>query len=356
MISFFHFLTKKLRLSNPWRYKVPLILSFCYFLLLAGNVDAKTSALHFFAAIATTIGFMGFGYLINDLSDRKKDHLAGKGNGTANLSNGWIAFLIIMFSMIAILPWQYLPNDRVSGICLAIEFALFLLYSLPPFRLKERGILGVVTDALYAHVMPAFLASWTFFLVGNKTYDDFSYFLITLSVWQFISGVRNIVSHQYKDYENDVSSKTKTLATKIGKDRTYGVMKNVLVPMEIFSLLPFLWMAQYKIDLLFVAIIVFGLTAFSNFRKGHSETPLKHFTNCFLDRFYLSWFPYIVIFSIVLRNNEFWWLLVFHFLLFNSFSVIKGWFPSKETDRDTVKRRIAILTTNRHKYLSLIHI
>jgi hypothetical protein len=63
MISFFQFFTKKMRLSNPWRYKVPLLVSFCYFLLLAGNVEPVPAKVSFVAALATTIGFMGFGYL-----------------------------------------------------------------------------------------------------------------------------------------------------------------------------------------------------------------------------------------------------------------------------------------------------
>ena len=108
------------------------------------------------AALATTIGFVGFAYLTNDLADRKKDALAGKLNGTASLSNSTIAILILAFLSSALLPWLYLPIDHVSVACITAELALFVLYAFPPFRLKERGILGVFTDALYAHAIPAF--------------------------------------------------------------------------------------------------------------------------------------------------------------------------------------------------------
>lgn len=353
MISFFHFFTQKLRLSNPWRYKVPLLIAFCYFLLFAGNVSALTSALSFFAAIATTIGFMGFGYLTNDLADRKKDALAGKSNGTANLSSISIVILVVLFLAIAILPWLYLPKDMISGICIAAELGLFVLYAFPPFRLKERGFLGVITDALYAHVVPGFLASWTFFLVGNKEYDHFFYFVIALGIWQLFSGIRNIVSHHYKDFDNDISSGTKTFATGIGKEKTYSLMKRVFVPLEVLAFVAFLFFIQLEIDYLFVIVIGFFFLAWTSFKSGESETPVKHFTNTFLDRFYIHWFPYSVIFALVLTEIEFWWLLVFHFLIFHPIiGQITRRFQSKkdETEIEPEPRRIAVLSTNRNKY------
>ncbi|NVK65505.1 MAG: glycosyltransferase [Flavobacteriales bacterium] len=353
MISFFQFFTQKLRLSNPWRYKVPLLISFCYFLLLAGNVDSFTSAMSFFAAIATTIGFMGFGYLTNDLADRKKDELAGKSNGTANLSAGSISMLVIAFLAIAILPWLYLPLDEVSAICIFTELALFVLYAFPPFRLKERGILGVLTDSLYAHVVPGFLASWTFFLVGEKKYDDFYFFAGTLILWQLISGTRNIVSHHFKDFENDQVSGTNTFATHVGKDRVYTLMSRVLIPLEVIAFVAFLAVIQMEVGFLFAVVIVFLAFATINYRNGDSDTRAKHFTNTFLDRFYIHWFPYIIIFTLLFSNFEFWWLLVFHFLLFHPFiGRIGHRFSSKKemSSSEPKPEKFAILSTNRNKY------
>ena len=160
-------------------------MAFKYFLLLVGKVDPFHATMSFFAAIATTIGFMGFGYLTNDLADRKKDALAGKSNGTRNLSSTWVVLLLVTFLATALLPWIYLPMDWISWLCIIVELVLFVLYAFPPFRLKERGFLGVITDALYAHVVPGFLASWTFYLVGNEHYSHFWIFAIALVIWQF---------------------------------------------------------------------------------------------------------------------------------------------------------------------------
>lgn len=353
MISFFQFFTKKLRLNNPWKYKVPLLIGFCYFILLAGNIEPYIAVMSFFAAIATTVGFMGFGYLTNDLSDRKKDALAGKSNGTTNLSRASIVLLFITFLAIAILPWIYLPLDRISIICIVVELMLFVLYAFPPFRLKERGFLGVITDALYAHVIPGFLASWTFYLIGNKEYDLFFYFALTLSIWQLISGIRNITSHHYKDFENDQASGTKTFASEIGKEKVYQIMRKIFIPLEVISVLVFLFVVQLEIDFLFLAIILFLILAWSNYHKGEAETKVKHFTNTFLDDFYRYWFPYIILFGLVLRDFDYWSILLFHVLIFHPFI-------GKKIDRLTSKKsnstskivvqKYAIFSTNRNQY------
>ncbi len=354
MISFFQFFTQKLRLSNPWRYKVPLLISFCYFLILAGDVHPYVASMSFFAAIATSIGFMGFGYLTNDLADRKKDALAKKSNGTANLSKGSIALLVVAFLAIAILPWMYLPIDRISIILIIFELVLFILYAFPPFRLKERGFLGVITDGLYAHVVPGFLASWTFYLIGNKGYQLFLYFVIALSTWQLLSGIRNIISHHYKDFDNDLTSGTKTFATQIGKEKTYQLMKKVFIPLEIISAFAFLFIIQLEIDFLFVVLIVFIILAWSKYRNDQSETQVKHFTNTFLDRFYIHWFPYVVLFGLAFVNLDFCWILVFHFLIFQPFigNIVRriGSKKKKSVYEDVIEWKTAILSTNRNQY------
>ena len=353
-MSFFQFFSQKLRLSNPWRYKVPLLITFCYFLLLAGNAHPYVATMSFFAAIATTIGFMGFGYLTNDLADRKKDALAGKSNGTANLSTAAISLLAITFLAIAILPWIYLPMDRVSVACIATELVLFVLYAFPPFRLKERGFLGVLTDALYAHVVPGFLASWTFYLVGNEQYQNFFFFVIALSIWQLFSGIRNIISHHYKDYENDQASGTKTFATQIGKEKAYKLMTRVFIPLELISFLAFLLAIQLKIEFLVIVVFVFLLVTWSSYKEGASDTPAKHFTNSFLDRFYIHWFPYIVLFSLAFGSYNYWWIALLHVLIFHPFigKILRQITTkkTKSTSDGPSKDKIAIISTNRNQY------
>jgi hypothetical protein len=47
----------------------------------------------------------------------------------------------------------------LKGIALtAVELLLPATYPIPPIRTKERGLVGITSDALAAHVYPALLA------------------------------------------------------------------------------------------------------------------------------------------------------------------------------------------------------
>lgn len=319
LLSFFQFFTKKLRLSKPWKYKAPLILTFTYFFILTGNVSHQEFINTFLAAIMTVIGFSGIGYLTNDLSDRKKDEKTGKQNSITGLSTLQIFFIGIFLTAVALLPWLYLPVDRISIFLIGSELLLFIIYAFPPFRLKEKGFLGLIVDALYAHVVPSLLASWTFYLVANASYELFIPFIIALGTWQLMSGIRNILSHQIVDFENDKKSGTHTWVTKKGVVKAEKLMKNVLIPLEIITFLGFLFFIQKEINYFIFILIGFLILAYRSYAKvDETEKSVlrKQFTNIFLDDFYIKWLPIIVLSGIMFIETEVRTVLILHLLLF----------------------------------------
>lgn len=317
--DFISFFTQRLRLSKPWKYKVPLLISFPYFLVLNGKLSHDAFLYSIAASLVTTIGFLGIAYLSNDLSDRKSDAAAGKSNATLGLKNWKIALSYLLFIGLAFLPWQYLPFDKMSAILVAIELALFLSYAFPPFRLKEKGVWGLVADALYAHVVPTVLASWTFYLIIGKSYTLFFEFLLAASLWQFISGFRNILSHQIKDYENDLASDTKTWVTVNGVGKATKMLKRVIVPLELLSFLGFLGFLQLKIIYVFPVYLFYTVYAYFVFKrklKDQNETELKRFTNQFLDNFYVRWLPLLTLSGLIFIITEVRAVLLLHLICF----------------------------------------
>lgn len=319
--NFIQTFTRKLRLSNPWNYKVPLLLSFPYFFLVTGNVSTLLATLSFFAAIVTSVGFAGFGYLTNDLSDRKSDLLVGKSNSAHQLGAQRSYGLLILFLLMAILPWMYLPVDEVSSILLAIELVLFVIYAFPPFRLKERGIPGIIADAAYAHIVPAVLASWTFYLVGGKVYPDFSFFLVLLVLWQGVSGVRNIFYHQIKDYENDLRSETVTYVGTIGRERAVSHVIRFLIPLELTLFVVFIAFLNMDIAFLWWVILLVWILAVYQFlekKNDLTEAKYKHFTNLFLDQIYNEWLPVLILLAAISQPFDVRYILLVHLLLFRN--------------------------------------
>jgi hypothetical protein len=326
LASYFQLFAEKLRLSRPWKYKVPLLISFPYFMVLQGNLAHDTFWKSILAAYVTIIGFAGLAYWSNDRSDQEVDRLAGKQNAFESLSKAQRIFLPLLFGGMTLLPWFYLPGDNYSLLLIALELILFWAYAFRPFRLKERGVWGLLADAAYAHALPAVLASWTFYLLVGQVYKGMGVYLLLLLAWQMVSGVRNILSHQLKDFEADRNSGVKTWITEHGREKANRLMKRILLPLEIGSFLLFLsYLQQDIIYLLLVFLIHIVLAAF-HFRKrlaDTTETPVKHFTNAFLDNFYIKVFPLVLLSAIIFIETEVRLVLLMHLLFFHLPSPLK---------------------------------
>jgi hypothetical protein len=322
ILDYFKFFSSRLRLSKPWQFKIPLLIGFTYFFLLTSELDSETAFYSFLAAICTTIGFAGFGYLTNDLSDIKKDIAVGKDNALASLSKIKLISIFLFFISMAILPWSYLPFDKISLLLIGIQFALFVLYAFPPFRLKEKGVFGVITDSLYAHVNPALLASWTFFKLGGEKYENFLLFIIFLAGWQFISGIRNILYHQIKDFENDQASDIRTFVTTIGKIRTEKWLIRFIIPLELIAFICFCYYLQKELVYFLPILGLFWIGQIVWFKKTtsvSSNPKYQQFTNSFLDEFYIQWVPVMILLGMVMSPMWVTPILLCHLLLFRSF-------------------------------------
>jgi 4-hydroxybenzoate polyprenyltransferase len=272
--------------------------------------------------VITTIGFAGLGYVTNDLSDFKKDALAGKQNSVAQIGRLKIYAILALFIILAIAPWFYLPVDGLSLTLIVVELILFVVYAFPPFRFKEKGILGIITDALYAHVVPGVLASWTFYLVGGKNYKYLLLFMVLLIIWQFFSGVRNIFYHQIKDFDNDVKSGVKTLVTKLGIERAEWWVWKRLIPLEIAGFIFFVNLLAVDIEFLKVGVALIWLyAAYLMLKKNQAvseEKKYKRFTNLLLDDVYIQWIPFFILVAMIASPMNVRYIFVLHLLLFRN--------------------------------------
>lgn len=312
---------RKLRLSKPWNYKAPFLISIPYLIIAIGGIPFNQAMLSILASLTTILGIAGFGYFINDLTDIEKDNLIGKENAVAALSNSKRFFLFLFLLLMAVAPWFYFPINWLNASLLFLEFLFFILYSFPPFRLKERGFAGVVTDALYAHANPALLAAITFSLMVNKVSFDIRNLLIALVVWQFVLGIRNIMLHQLKDFENDQQSDTKTFVRKLGRHKSNRRLKYLIVPLEILSFTFFTICTNEYVPFFIVAYLLY--IPFVFFRvwylwKRNMPKNLEGRLNLFLDDFYVGWIPLLVLGFLSLHSPMFLTLGIVHILLFKN--------------------------------------
>jgi 4-hydroxybenzoate polyprenyltransferase len=307
---------KRLRLSNPWNYKAPVLVAVTY-LILAWQKVAFLDALFAFGwSLCTIIGIAGFGYLSNDFGDRKADAKAGKSNLLIGLSRMQISGLLVLFLALAVVPWLvYFPVTALTISLLLSEFLLFILYVLPPFRLKERGLLGVITDSLYAHAVPATLAGLTFLVLLPTENQAFPIFLPTLVVWQFFLGMRNILLHQLKDAKNDRVSGIHTFVTRHGEAKVNRWMSNLFVPLELLTWLLFLGALT---PVTWLPLLGWPLYLLWQFPKQGPHREFRQWLYGYLDDFYIPYFPLLILISLCFQDWRMIFLAVFHVILFKS--------------------------------------
>lgn len=292
-------------------------MSFPYFVfLLSGHT--QHAFMPVLASVIVIIGVAGIGYLTNDLGDRHKDSLIQKENVTVQLGLPAIILLVLLFLLLAIAPWFYLPVSRMSITLLGFQFLLFYVYAFPPFRLKERGFLGILADAGYAHVNPALLASYTFYLYTGKAASQFYMFTGLLICWQLVSGVRNILFHQVKDRDKDLESGTKTFVTAFGVFKTQSLLKKIVLPLETILFIAFsTYISQYLVFFLPV-VVLYWLFVTIRFGKNNSMPNFRDYAYHYLDALYLSWLPLIILTGLVIRSVNFLPVFALHFLVFRT--------------------------------------
>jgi 4-hydroxybenzoate polyprenyltransferase len=320
--SAFDLVFRRLRLSEPWRYKAPFLISVPYFLLHAAAASLGESLVAIFWALCTVVGIAGFGYFSNDVVDRRADSNASRPNGTATLSPLRTALVFGCFLAAALVPWLvYFPADRASLGLLAAEFLLLLAYAAPPLRLKERGLSGLVADSLYAHVIPAALAGYTFHLLTGRVYGDFPLFVATLACWQFVLGLRNVLTHQLTDVENDRAAGTTTYVTRRGERAADRLLRHVLVPLELLAWTAFLLVVTPTMPVLAAAWPVYLAVQGLNIARRPGERlfePSYPRLDLFLNEYYLRWMPLVILLVMAASDSGMIVLFLLHLALFRN--------------------------------------
>lgn len=318
LTDFLSFFTKKLRLSNPWNYKIPFLISIPYFVFLMRSRPFEQPIYSIMVSVCVIIGVAGIGYLTNDLGDRQKDALISKQNATSRLSVYNITLLFTLFLAFALCPWLYLPFTLCSLLLLFFQLFLFCIYAFRPFRLKEKGLWGVLTDSFYAHVNPAILASYTFYMFGYVFLENFTCFLISLCLWQFILGIRNIIFHQVKDYADDISSGTKTFVTVSGKAKAINLCVRYLLPLEIVTFFIFSVFISTFSYLFISMVLIYWIIVYIKTKHKLHAMDYRDRAYVFLDDLYIKWVPLFILTILSIKDTSFLPVLIMHFLIFRS--------------------------------------
>ena len=306
-----------LRVNDWWWSKAALLMGMIYLFTLRYSIPLRQFIPLSLLSLTTIVGFASFGYLVNDLFDIEKDAHAGKANFLTGKSITFIAIIFFISIVFISAPWVFLPKNRFSLGLIAIQLLLFALYSISPVRLKERGMAGIITDALYAHSVPVFLAAYTYSLAAGVTF--FTPDMIILFLWQFISGVRNIVLHQADDVDADKKSGSRNFISGLSQPQFAGLLKGLIVVdlALCICLFGFLSFYNHLFLICLAAIIVFVFADAIQVKRitwiEFFETSLRYFPN----NRYEKWLPPVILCSLTFLNPWFLLVMVLHLTIFN---------------------------------------
>ncbi len=299
------------RIAQPWLYKAPHLLVVLYAHVAIGALGWSVAGTAFAASVCTIVGLAGLAYVANDLADREADRRAGKPNLLSSVGPGRAAALALGLALAAFGPWfGVLPLETPGRVLLALQLGLVAAYSLPPLRLKERGLAGVLADALYAHAVPALLATLTYRAMADGPLPPLPRFAGPLVAWQFALGVRNVVLHQLADLDHDRRSGLRTWVTEHGPELAWRSLRRVVVPLELAGFAVFLVALAPAAPLLVPAFALRLAWVVRTTPIDRSDLRATLYT-C-LDPFYLRWLPLLLLAGAVPDEPVFLALLVVH--------------------------------------------
>lgn len=321
------FINIRNRLWGNAQYKFSIIFCSLYTVIFFGNDVKPIILFYIFISILLSVGIAGIGYSFNDYQDYNDDLKNSKPNIFLYFNKAQSTFLILLFLALAIIPWFILPFDKISLSLLLSEIILFIIYTFPPFRLKERGAAGIFADALYAQVVPCILAVYTYSKIVSGT-NLKTYHFIPFVIWLICSGCRNIINHQIDDFHNDSNSNTDTLITTIGIDKSKKWVSALLIPIELISFIVLLYNIPHSYHIFFFTYLIYFIIYVYVFYVKKENTLYNLFNLKLLNEFYEIHLPVILLIYFSLHNSFYIYILVINLIMFTPiyYSYIKGFF------------------------------
>jgi 4-hydroxybenzoate polyprenyltransferase len=300
------------RAKTWWEFKTPVFLGVAYLSALVGGISFSDAWPAFLAVIFAIIPLASYVCVINDITDERTDRQAGKGNTVAGKSFVFkVAWLGVCFLGGAIAAFLCFRSNAPALLLYATNWIAFALYSVPPVRLKDRGLPGVFADACGGMLFPAL---WSALLVDPEASRVF---LAGLATWSLAFGLRGIIFHQLGDLTADRISGVQTMAVRLGEAKTRALLRFVVFPVEVGALGFVLWLGGsiFVIPLL-TAYLLLQLVLWKWLRiRTVVSAPLPR-SRIMLLKYYQVWFPLTSVFALSLHDVTVLICIPLHAMLF----------------------------------------
>jgi hypothetical protein len=304
-----------IRANDWWEPKIVPLLVVGY---MTANHYQENIISHFvwllFLILAIAFGAI-FVSILNDYTDLPFDLASKKSNRLASFSPLKRKLLLLLsFCTSMIVSFFFIDNILTFCFCLSTYLA-FSLYSISPFRLKNRGLLGVLADASGAHLFVSLFIVTSVTQKMGKELDLF--WLSIIGFWSFLYGLRGILWHQFLDRENDLSIHHPTFATS-REASSIKPAETLITIMEVGSLIILLITLGEWLPFFALAFYFFLLLGYQKLNQQviFILIPEDKPWHIFLSDYYQILLPFSLLLSCSFENPTCLFLIIFHVLFF----------------------------------------
>ncbi len=252
--------------------------------------------------------------VVNDWTDRNDDLIAGKTNRLVGKSGTFVGLVLLtgVGAGLGFGVYFWFISPASSFLYLGAWLA-YSLYSLPPVRLKTRGLAGVLADAAGAHVFPQLLmVSLVSHWAGKAVPAGW---WIGVGVWASACGIRNIFWHQLSDAAADYQAGVDTFVRRRGERLTRWLGRWVAFPLEVVAFVTLLGLLGQVMPLIF--LLLYGGLEACRWRIWRAVPYiLEPNQRIVLNEYYALFYPLSLLLLQTIRYPSDGLVLVLHGLLF----------------------------------------
>lgn len=303
------------RLNCWWEHKLSPILATIYATALLLRIPLSTLWPVAVLALAALFVCASYVSILNDLTDAEDDRASGKliRTGEARIYSAWLLAACMAAGAGFLIVWRH---DTLLLSTYLLCWLAFTLYSAPPFRLKVRGIWGVLADASGAHLFPTLFAVVLVYH-WNRT-EPMGKWIILVATWSFAAGVRGILWHQLGDVIHDAKIGLRTFVCLYGP-KTAERLGLLAFFFELTAFAAMLWFAGNALAAFFLGFYgLFALLRWLFLGVGIAVVSPRRASHLAITEYYIVLYPLACLLMAGWQQPAAILLLVAHCVLFPS--------------------------------------
>jgi hypothetical protein len=308
------------RFGNWWTHKIPPLLLVVYIELVRRHAPLGASAGAICVLVLCVSCVAAYGHVVNDWTDVAEDRRAGKANVMRDVRIGRRTALCAGFVVAGFAVLAPFANAWRARIVLALNYLWPTLYSMPGIRLKERDLLGVLSDAAGSHITPTLFAftAVSLFVPGPAN----AVVLAAVLLWATALGIKGILYHQIADRATDETAGVATFATARDVSTLFAVLAKYNLVLELPASVFLTVAVAGFLPLAVVALVAYLALESTKFALGFefavsSDARLRRASVPFANEmFYTLWLPLAAALQLAFQHVSLAWVPILHGLLF----------------------------------------